>query len=81
MVRNKTYSLVANADGGKAKLTRYKGPFDGEKLEDSALSEAERSIKGKFEATLAKMAKTRLSSVSEKGRAQVEKPKKKKGKK
>ncbi|MEO2016606.1 MAG: sulfatase-like hydrolase/transferase, partial [Fuerstiella sp.] len=64
MVRNKQYSLVAKTDGSDARLTRYKGPFDGEKLQDSALSEQERATKEQFEATLTRLAKTRLSSVS-----------------
>ena len=76
MVRNKQYSLLAKTDGSDARLTRYKGPFDGEKLEGSTLSETERAIKVRFEATLARLAKTRLSSVSEESRAQVEKPRK-----
>ena len=80
MVRNKQYSLLAKTDGSGAKLTRYKGPFDGEKLADDALSEPERAIKEHFEATLARLAKTRLSTVSEEGRTKVQKPKKKKKK-
>jgi arylsulfatase A len=76
MVRNKQYSLVAKIDGSDAKLIRYQGPFDGEKIADSALSEPERTIKGQFEATLARLAKTRLSSVSKEGQAQTKKPKK-----
>ncbi|MFT5528048.1 MAG: arylsulfatase A [Pirellulaceae bacterium] len=77
MVRNKQYSLLAKTDGSDAKLIRYKGPFDGEELADSALSEPERAVKGQFEATLARLAKTRLSSVSKEDRAQVKQPKKK----
>jgi hypothetical protein len=77
MVRNKQYSLVAKTDGSDARLTRYKGPFDGEKLEDSALSDPERDIKEQFEATLSQLAKTRLSGVSEDVRAQVEEAQKK----
>jgi len=80
MVRNKQCSLLAKTDGSGAKLTRYKGPFDGEKLADDALSEPERAIKEHFEATLARLAKTRLSTVSEEGRTKVQKPKKKKKK-
>lgn len=76
MVRNKQYSLLAKTDGNDARLTRYNGPFDGETLEDSTLSETERAIKEQFEATLARLAKTRLSRVSEDGRAQVKKPRK-----
>ncbi len=78
MVRNKRYSLLAKTDGSDASLTRYKGPFDGKKLEDSRLSETERGIKEKFEATLARLAKTRLSSVSKENRVQVKKPRKSK---
>lgn len=77
MVRNKQYSLVAKTDGNDARLTRYKGPFDGEKLEDSALSEPERDIKQQFEATLARLAAARLTSVSKDVRAKVMKTEKK----
>ncbi len=77
MVRNKQYSLVAKTDGSNAKLTRYLGSFDGEKLENSALSDSERSVKQQFEATLSRLAKTRLSSVSKEARAQLKKPQKK----
>lgn len=72
MVRNKQYSLLADSDGSKARLTRYRGPFDGEDLADTALSEPELVIKKQFEATLLRLAKTRLSSVSPKVRTQVE---------
>jgi hypothetical protein len=78
MVRNKQYSLLAKTDGSDARLTRYKGLFDGEKLEDSTLSEPERAIKEQFEATLSRLAKTRLSNVSEESRAQMKKPRKSK---
>ena len=77
MVRNKRYSLLAKTDGSGAKLTRYKGPFDGETLAESALSETERSLKRQFEETLARLAKTRLSGASKEGRTQAEKSKKK----
>ena len=77
MVRNKEYSLVAKTDGSGAALTRYKGPFDGKQLENSALTKDERSIKEQFEGTLARLAKARLSGVSEEVRAKLEKPKKK----
>ena len=63
MVRNKRYSLLARTDGTDAELTRYKGPFDGETLADAELSEPERAIKAQFEATLARLAKTRLSGI------------------
>ena len=78
MVRNDKYSLLANLDGSDATLTRYKGPFDGEILPDSALSKSERAIKQQFEATLAHLAKSRLTSVSEDVRTQVERAEKKK---
>ena len=82
MVRNKQHSLVAKSDGSNAKLTRYKGQFDGKVLEDSEMSEAERAIKAKYEAKLAEMAKTRLTGVSQEVREKLLKPqKKKKGKK
>jgi arylsulfatase A len=77
IVRNKQYSLLAKTDGSNAQLTRYKGPFDGRKLADSELSPPERAIKAEFEATLARLAKTRLSSVSKEVRTQLGNPKKK----
>ncbi|MGB4710417.1 MAG: sulfatase-like hydrolase/transferase [Fuerstiella sp.] len=77
MVRNKQYSLVAKTDGSNATLTRYKGPFDGENLEDSALSQPERTIKQQFESTLERLAATRLTSVSKEVRAKVMKTEKK----
>ena len=80
MVRNQQYSLLAKTDGRNARLTRYKGPFDGETLEDSALSESERIIKRQFEATLLNLSKTRLSSIGEGVRSQEEKTRKKRKK-
>lgn len=80
IVRNRQYSLLARTDGSDAALTRYKGQFDGEKLADSGLSDEERSIKGQFEATLARLEKTRLSSVREDDKPRVKKPKKKRSK-
>jgi len=76
MVRNQQYSLLAKTDGSDAKLTRYQGPFTGEEVSDTALSQPEHAVKKQFEATLARLAKTRLSSVSKEVRDQVEKPKK-----
>ena len=70
MVRNKQYSFVANQDGSKAALTRYDSPFNGTKLRDSALTKTERALKKQFEATIARLAKARLSTASEKGRIQ-----------
>jgi arylsulfatase A len=70
MVRNKEYSLVAKTDGSNANLTRYKGPFNGKQLENKKLTKLERAIKVEFEATLARLAKTRLSTASKEGRAQ-----------
>jgi arylsulfatase A len=78
MVRNNQYSLLAKTDGSDASLTRYKGPFDGEKLKGSTLSEPERAIKQQFEATLARLAKTRLSGVSHEIRVKMQKRKKNK---
>ena len=80
IVRNKQYSLLAKDDGSNARLTRYRGHFDGEQLADSELSESESDIKEQFETTLARLAKTRLSSVSKEVRDQVTKPRKKKAK-
>ncbi len=68
MVRNKHYSFVAKQDGSNAALTRYEGSFNGTKLKDSALTKTERALKKQFEATIARLAKARLSTVSEEGR-------------
>ena len=70
MVRNKQYSFVANQDGSNAALTRYDSPFNGTKLKDSALTKTERALKKQFEATIARLAKARLSTASEEGRIQ-----------
>ena len=70
MVRNKHYSFVAKQDGSNAALTRYEGSFNGTKLKDSALTKTERALKKQFEATIARLAKARLSTVSEEGRIQ-----------
>lgn len=75
MVRNKHHSLVARTDGSKAILTRYQGPFDGEKLEDAALSESEKAIKKEFQSTLERLAKTRLTGVDEAARKEAEEAK------
>ena len=78
MVRNNQYSLLAKTDGSDASLTRYKGPFDGEKLKDYTLSQPESAIKQQFEATLARLAKSRLLSVSNETRVKMQKPKRNK---
>ena len=78
MVRNKQYSLLAKTDGSNARLTRYKAPFDGEKLEGSTLSQPESAIKRQFEATLARLAKSRLLSVSNEIRVKMQKPRRNK---
>ena len=70
MVRNKQYSFVANQDGSNVALTRYKGSFNGKKLKDSDLTKTERALKKQFEATIARLAKARLSTASEEGRIQ-----------
>ena len=70
MVRNKQYSFLANQDGSKAALTRYDSPFNGRKLKDSTLTNTERILKKQFEATIARLAKARLSTASEEGRIQ-----------
>ena len=70
MVRNKQYSFVAKQDGSNAALTRYEGSFNGTKLKDPALTKTERALKKQFEATIARLAKARLSTVSEEGRIQ-----------
>ncbi len=81
MVRNKEYSLVAKTDGTNATITRYQGPFDGEKIADSELTKTERMIKDQFMSTLSKLAKTRLTSVDKEARSQAEDAKQKKNKK
>ena len=78
MVRNNQYSLLAKTDGSNASLTRYKGPFDGEKLKDHTLSQPESAIKQQFEATLARLAKSRLLSVSNEIRVKMQKPRRNK---
>ena len=78
MVRNKQYSLLAKTDGSNARLTRYKGPFDGEKLEDYTLSQPESAIKQQFKATLTRLAKSRLLSVSNEIRVKIQKPRRNK---
>ena len=78
MVRNKQYSLLAKTDGSNARLTRYKGPFDGEKLEGSTLSQPESAIKQQFKATLTRLAKSRLLSVSNEIRVKMQKPRRNK---
>ena len=70
MVRNKQYSFVAKQDGSNAALTRYEGSFNGTKLKDSALTKTESALKKQFEATIARLAKARLSTASEEGRIQ-----------
>ena len=70
MVRNKQYSFVAKQDGSNAALTLYEGSFNGTKLKDSALTKTERALKKQFEATIARLAKARLSTASEEGRIQ-----------
>ncbi|MGB0596208.1 MAG: sulfatase-like hydrolase/transferase [Rubripirellula sp.] len=65
MVRNKQYSLVAKADGSDAKLTRYRGPFDGEKRDNAELTESELEMKKQFQATARRLAETRLSSTKQ----------------
>ena len=70
MVRDKRYSLLANQDGSSAVLTRYIGPFDGKQLKDNKLTKYERVLKEQFEATIARLAKTRLSTASKEGRIQ-----------
>ena len=68
MVRNKQYSLLEKQDGSSAVLTRYKGSFDGRQLKDNKLTKTERALKEQFAATIARLAKARLSNVSEEGR-------------
>lgn len=70
MVRNKQYSFVAKQDGSNAALTRYEGSFNGTKLKDPALTKTERALRKQFEATIARLAKARLSTASEEGRIQ-----------
>ena len=53
-------------------------PFNGEKLKDSILSEPEQAVKQQFETTLARLAKTRLLSVSNEIRIKMRKARKNK---
>ncbi len=71
IVRNQTHALLAQQDGTKATLTRYSGSFDGQKLAEADLTDEERALKTDFEATLAEMAKTRLTGVSPEVREKV----------
>ena len=73
MVRNKQYSLLAKNKGGDSTLTRHNGPFRGKKLKDSELSKKELTIKQQFESIRARLAKTRLSSVSVETRTKLKK--------
>jgi hypothetical protein len=73
MVRNKQYSLLAKNKGGDSTLTRYIEPFSGKKLKDSALSKKEITIKQHFETIRARLAKTRLLSVSNEIRNKLKK--------
>ncbi|MEO1992298.1 MAG: sulfatase-like hydrolase/transferase [Pirellulales bacterium] len=72
MVRNKQYSLVADPDGSNATFTRYQGAYDGEALPAKNLSPTEQTLKKQFETTLARLALTRLSSVSKEAQVNVE---------
>ena len=78
MVRNNQYSLLTKTDASDASLTRYKGPFDGEKFKDYTLTQPESAIKQQFEATLARLAKSRLLSVSNEIRVKMQKPRRNK---
>ena len=70
MIRNQHYSLLANQDGTNAALTRYNNPFDGEQLKDNKLTKSERALKKQFQARIAELARTRLSTTSKEGRVQ-----------
>lgn len=80
MVRNKTHSLVCQPDGSAAKFVRYAGPFDGTNVAPDSFTEEELRLKESFEAIRARLAKTRLSSVAEENRKNIEKPPKAKKK-
>jgi arylsulfatase A len=81
MLRNKQHALVSKIDGSDAKFIRYKGHFDGEKVTESAMTEAEKVIKKQFVQTFERLRKTRLTGVSEEGQKQVQERGKKKKKK
>ena len=70
IVRNQEYSLLAKQDGSEAVLTRYRGSFNGKKLEKGELTDQEQVLKEQFESTIAGLAKARLSTASEEGRIQ-----------
>ena len=48
----------------------YKGSFNGKQLNDDKLTKPERTLKTQFEAKIAELAKTRLTTASEEGRKQ-----------
>lgn len=76
MVRNKEYSLVAKRDGSKAKLTRYKGAFDGVEVAPGDFSGDEKKLKAEFEKVFDQRRTARLTSVDEKTRAKTMKAEK-----
>lgn len=76
MVRNKEYSLVAKLDGSKAKLTRYKGAFDGVEVAPGDFSEDEKKLKAEFEKIFDQRRAVRLSGVDEKTRSKTMKAEK-----
>jgi len=63
MVRNERYAVVARENLASPVFTHYEGPFDGEQVKAHNLSEQERALKDQFMATLARLAKTRRSSL------------------
>ena len=71
IVRNRDYSLLARKDGSNARLTRYRGQFEGEQLRNAGLSQTERALKKSFQNQLTRLAETRLTGVSEDVRAGV----------
>ncbi len=78
MVRDNPFSLLAKAGCSNASLTRYKGPFYGGKLNDHTLSQPQSAIKQQLETTLARLAKSRLLSVSNEIRVKMQKPRRNK---
>lgn len=69
MIRNKKYSLLANHDGTNASLTRYEGQFNGKEISADSMNNKEKDLTAKFVATSNRLAKARLTTASEAGRA------------
>ncbi len=63
MVRNEQYEVRAQENLARPTFTRYEGPFNGKQVNESDLTEQEQAIEEQFMATLARLAKTRGTSL------------------